>query len=148
MYLSSNFCSVMWEEVLTISLWWIKEYDHNMLNLLWSMLPKQPGKRRGVCEGACPGKYYHHTYFCRKAAMLCSGLKGLGVGVMRHFNFVSGMAMHLYCSIGRLVCHQIILKKSCQIYFILAFFVEIPPPPPMVEDIHEDFKGVCQAFTV
>ena len=33
-----------------------------------------------LCEAARPGMYYHHTYFCRKAALLCSGLKGLGAG--------------------------------------------------------------------
>ena len=26
------------------------------------------------------GMYYNHTYFCRKAALLCSGLKGFGTG--------------------------------------------------------------------
>ena len=30
---------------------------------------------RALCEGARPGKYYHHTYFCR-TPLLCSGLMG------------------------------------------------------------------------
>ena len=37
---------------------------------------------RALCEGARLGKYYHRTYFCRKAALLCSGVKVLGAGVI------------------------------------------------------------------
>ena len=37
-------------------------------------------------------RYYHHTYFWRKVALLCSGLKGMGAGVITSKSDISTLS--------------------------------------------------------
>ena len=61
---------------------------------------------RALCEEGRPGKYYHHTYFCRKAALLCSSLKGMSAGV------ITGTWFQLYLWDGNAFARPMVLQMS------------------------------------